>query len=260
MKFIFLFFALFLIAQPIFSQALIYRKNGEVISVYNLGIAGKTRSYNLPGDAEGIKRYISITAIDSIKYEDGSKDVFPSYGLKEIVREEEIESFNRKLLGLDVAALTFYNSLKLSLEYLPGKGVIGYYGAFSLNLNPQNLVFYDDYQDYYIYTNVIKIMRWNCRTGINAYIFPPGSFRFSFGLFGITGQYTEEIIKYLDEEPWTSTTDLSDKWLSGLFLSPALHWQLNDFLRVTAAVDFGTFTNKEVNNKSIFRTEILLNF
>jgi hypothetical protein len=261
MKFLLLFFALFLIAQPIFSQAVIYRKNGEIISAYNLAIAGKTRSYNLPDDAEGIKRYISITTIDSIKYEDGSKDVFPSYGLIERVRKEELESFNRLLLGIDVAAITFYNNLKVSFEYLPGNGFIGLYTSFSINTDPRRRSIYEGYEDYYDFNvNIMKTLHWNGRAGINGYIFPPGSFRISSGLHWITGKYVEELIVDLQQPPWSATKSITDKSFNGLLFSPALNWQPISYLRITAAIDLGIYTNPEVTNKSIFRTELLLNF
>lgn len=260
MKPFFLFFALFLIAPQIFSQAVIYKRNGEVISVYNLVVAGKTRTYQLPGDAEGIKRHISITAIDSIKYEDGSKDVFPSYGLKEKVQEGEIESFNRLLLGIDVAALLFYENLKISFEYLPGNGFIGLYAAYSLNTNPHNFVYYNDAYTYYIYSIIMKTLHWNGRVGVNAYIFPPGSFRLSSGLHYITGKYKEEMISFPDEEPWTSTHSVTDKSLNGLMFSPGLHWQPKDYLRITLAVDIGIYMKPKLNNNSILRTEISFNF
>lgn len=260
MKCTFLFFAFFVITQQIFAQAVIYRKNGEVISAYNLGKVGKTRSYNLPDDAEGIKRYISITAIDSIKYEDGSKDVFPSFTFKENVQEGEKESFNHMLIGIDIAAMLFYNNIKVSFEYLPGNSIIGLYTSFSLNTDPPDRFIYEGYEDYDFHSNIMKSVHWNGRAGINAYIFPPGSFRISSGLHWITGKYVEELIVHLQEPPWSSTKSRTNKSFNGMLFSPGLHWQPKRFLRITAAVDIGIYPNPNVADNSIVRTDLMFNF
>jgi|GEM_PF-7021641 len=260
MKYILFILGLFTIPHQVFPQSVIYKTTGETISVFNLNLSGKNLSFNLPGDGEDVKRFMSTTIVDSIKHEDGSTDIFLKSGITNITSEEEGKSFNRFLLGADVSAITFYDNIKVSFEYLPGKGYIGLYAAHSVNTNPQNLMFYDYYQEDYFYGNITKLLHWNSRAGINAYIFPPGSFRLSAGLHYARGRYTEEKMIQMNEEPWTTTSELNDKSFYGLFLSPGLHWQWKSYLRLTLAIDLGMYRNPNLNSKSVLRSEISLNY
>jgi hypothetical protein len=260
MKCILFILCLFAISSQVFPQSVIYKSNGEAISVYNLNVSGKNLSYNLPGDAEDIKRLMSTTIVDSIKHEDGSTDAFIRSGISGIILEDKEQSYNQFLLGVDVSAITFYNNIKVSFEYLPGKGYVGLYAAHSINTNPQNHMFYNYYNNDYYYGNIMNLLHWNSRAGINFYVFPPGSFRFSAGLHYAWGRFTEEKIIQMNEEPWTTTTEINNKSFNGLFLSPGLNWQFNSSLRFTLAIDIGIFGNPKVDSNSILRSEISFNF
>ncbi len=260
MKYILILIGLFFITQQVFPQSVIYKKNGEAISVYNLIVSGKTLSYTLPGDPEDMKRLMSVSIVDSLRHVGGTTDVFVKSNVPEIIYDADKQTFNRFFLGADVAAILFYGNLKVSFEYLPGNGHIGLYAAHSINTNPQNLMFYDYNHEEYFYGNLTQLLHWNSRAGINAYILPPGSFRLSSGLHYVRGKYTEERIIQLNEEPWTTTSELNNKSFNGLFLSPGLHWQFNSNLRFTLAIDIGIYRDPKVNSKSVLRSEISLNF
>jgi hypothetical protein len=260
MKNILFILGLFAITYQVFPQSVIYKSNGEAISVYNLNVSGKNLSYNLPGDAEDTKRLMSTTIVDSIKHEHGSTDVFLKSGISDIFPEDKEQPFNRFLLGADVAAVAFYNNLKVSFEYLPGKGFIGLYAAHSINTSPVQFFTYEDFEVRNYYGNIMRLLNWNSRAGINAYLFPPGSFRLSLGLQYARGSFTEEINKQLDKEPWTVTTSRTNIPFSGLFLSPGLNWQWNSYLRFTLAYDFGLYKKPIITSKPILRSEISLNF
>jgi hypothetical protein len=260
MKSILVFLGLFASIFQVFPQSVIYKTNGESISVYNLNVSGKTLSFNLAGDAEDVQRYMSTAIVDSIRHEDGSTDAFLRSGISNYFPEEEEQSFNRFFIGVDVSALTFYDNITASFEYLTGKGYIGLYASHSINTDPQNLIFYEYYHEDYFYGNITQLLHWNSRAGINAYIFRPGSFRLSSGLHYVRGRYTEEKIIQLNEEPWTTTSELNDKSFNALFLSPGLHWQWKSYLRLTLAIDLGIYRNPNVNSKSVLRSEISLNF
>jgi hypothetical protein len=260
MKRILIILGLFAISYQVFPQSVIYKKNGEAISVYNLNVSGKNLSYKLPGDTGDIKRLMSVSIVDSLKHEDGSTDIFLKSGISNMITSEDKQSFNRFLVGVDVSALTFYNNIKVSFEYLPGKGFIGLYAAHSLNTNPQNFIYYAYYDNDYFYGNIMKLLHWNSRVGINAYIFSPGSFRLSTGLHYARGIFTEETILQLNEEPWTSTEEINNKSFNGIFLSPGLNWQFNNYLRFILSLDMGIYMNPRVAGNSILRSEIQLNF
>jgi hypothetical protein len=260
MKYILFLVGLFVITQHVFPQSVIYKKNGEAISVYNLNVTEKNLSYNLPGDPQDMQRLMSVSIVDSLRHEDGTTDVFINSGLSHIISAEDQKPFNRFLLGVDVAAITFYHNIKASFEYLPGKGYLGLYAAHSLNMNPQNFMIYDNYLNQYFYGNIMKLMHWNTRAGINAYIFPPGSFRLSSGLHYVRGRYTEEKLIHMNKEPWTTRFEFNNKSFSGLFLSPGLNWQYNKYFRFNLAIDSGIYNYPRVAGNSILRSEISLTF
>ncbi len=225
------------------AQDVIYKKNGEVIQVYNFTLAGKSGSYNLPGDAEETVRFISINAIDSILFANGTKDVFqPLLPVPMIQKNEKIQ-FKRNSLGLDVAAITFYKNIKLSYKYLLGDGTVGIYTTFSKNLEPFNLPIFEQYDNEMYNSNLMRYMRWNGSAGIDAYIFDPGPFRISGGLHWVTGKYTTEKHRNLDQEPWYISTIETNNSMNGILLSTKFLWQPGDFFQFSTGLDIPVYSN-----------------
>jgi hypothetical protein len=243
------------------AQDIIYKKNGEVIEVQNLTTSGKSRSYTLPGDAEGVIRYISTNGIDSILYANGVKDIFQSSGYRPVSVEFEKIPFNRNYIGIDVGALAFYENLKISYEYLFGEGNFGLFAAFSKNLGPSKLMVYNDpyYNEHPYYSSLMRHLNWNGRVGINAYIFKPGLFRMSGGLYLVTGKYTKEKYEFIDREPWNIVTKYPNNSMSGLLFSPAFIWQPDDFYQVRAGVDIPLYAKPEFYRTTV-KVEASLNF
>lgn len=240
------------------AQDVIYKKNGEVIQVYNLSSAGKSRSYNLPGDAEGTVRFISINAIDSILYSNGTKAVFQPLLPEPMIQKNGNIQFKRNSLGLDVAAITFYKNIKLSYKYLLGDGTLGIYFAFSKNLEPFNLWVEDQYQAEN-YNNLMRYLRWNGSAGIDVYIFDPGPFRISGGLHWLTGKYTTQKYLDLDQDPWYIVTKDTNNSMNGIFLSSKFLWQPGAFFQFSIGLDIPLYTNPKFRS-SFFVIEASLIF
>lgn len=256
-------FILILLGVTVNSQAQdkIFRKNGEVIEAFNLSTSGKSRSYTLPGDAEGVVRYISTTAIDSILYANGTKDIFQQTTQTAVIIEYEKKPFNRNFIGMDVGAISFYQNLKFSYEYLLGDGMVGLFAAFSKNLEPYNLAVNESpyyYEDTY-YSSLMRHLRWNARVGINSYIFKPGFFRMSGGLYLVTGKYTKETYRYIEQDPWTIITKFPDNSMNGLLFSPAFIWQPDDFYQIRAGIDIPLYAKPKFYRTAV-KVEALLNF
>ncbi|MBW6535717.1 MAG: hypothetical protein K0B11_11955 [Mariniphaga sp.] len=241
------------------AQDVIYKKNGEVIQVINLTAAGKSRSYNFPDDTEGIVRFISINAIDSILYANGTKTVFQPLLPESVIQEKEKGQFKRNSLGIDVAAITFYKNIKLSYKYLLGDGTLGIYTAFSKNLEPFNLHIYEYYDNEMYYSNLMRYLRWNGSAGIDAYIFDPGPFRISGGLHWITGKYTTQKYWDLDQEPWYNVTKDANNSMNGILLSSKFLWQPVDFFQFSTGLDIPLYSNPKFRS-SFFVIEASLIF
>lgn len=233
------------------AQDVIYKKNGEVIQVFNLTTEGKSRSYNLPGDAEGIVRLISISAIDSILFANGTKAVFQPLIQEPIIQENERIQFKRNSLGFDIAAISFYRNLKVSYKYLLGDGTFGIYTSFSKNLDPFNQYVDEQYGNEAYYNNLMRYMRWSGSAGIDAYIFDPGPFRISGGLHWITGKYTTENFRYLEQEPWTISTKETNNSMNGILLSTMFIWRPADFYQLSIGMDIPLYTNRRFRRSFI---------
>jgi hypothetical protein len=241
------------------AQDVIYKKNGEIIQVFNLATTGKSRSYNLSGDAEGTVRYISINILDSIIYANEAKDIFQPLHSESMIFDNEKIPFNRNSLGFDVAALTFYRNIKISYKYLPGAGNWGFATSFSKNLEPINLYVNEQYDNERYYSNLTRYLRWHVRAGIDAYIFDPGPFRISGGLHWITGKYTTENYQNLEKEPWYILTKETDNSMYGILLSSIFLWQPVDFVQFNVGLDIPLYSSKRFR-RSFVGIETLLNF
>jgi hypothetical protein len=251
------------INESAFAQDIIFRKNGEVLKVTILTTTGKSRSYQLPGDDEGVVRHISTNAIDSILYENGTRDVFgqapPDFIL---LMPEEIKSFNRNYLAIDAGALLFYRNLQVSYEYLPGRGYFGIFGTISKNLDPVYDSHYageELYNEDNYYFSMLKYLKTSFRAGVNAYIFPPGFFRLSAGLSWITAGYGYEKVEYIDYEPWTRTILKENRTLNGILLSSTLNIQPDDFYQFRLGADIPLYANPNFK-VGMIRMELAINF
>ncbi len=241
------------------AQDVVYKKNGEVIQVYNLSSAGKSRSYNLPGDAEGTVRFISINAIDSILFANGTKAVFQPLLPEPMIQKNGNIQFKQNSLGLDVAAITFYKNIKLSYKYLLGDGTLGIYTAFSKNLEPFNLHIYEQYDNEMYSGNLMRYLRWNGSAGIDAYIFDPGPFRISGGLHWLTGKYTIQKYRDLNQEPWYIVTKDTNNSMNSILLSSMFIWQPAKFYQFSIGMDIPLYSNPKFRS-SFFVIEASLIF
>lgn len=232
------------------AQDVIYKKNGEVIQVFNLTAEGESRSYNLPGDGEGTVRFISINAIDSILYANGTITVFQQPLREPITKEKGKGQFKRNALGMDVGGLVFYRNLKVSYKYLIGDGTLGFYSAFSKNLEPFSLYVEEEYGSDIYHSNLMRYLLWNGRAGIDGYIFDPGPFRISVGLHWITGKYTTKSYQFFDYEPWSTVTEDANNSMNGILLSSIFIWQPADFYQFSIGIDKPLYSNPKF--RSIF--------
>lgn len=243
------------------AQDVVFRRNGEQITVLDLTKTGKSRTYRLPDDPASVRRHISVTSLDSILYADGTKDVFTHLQSRNIPPETEtIRSFNRNFVAVDLSALAFYENLKFTYEYLTQSGRIGLFGTFSKNFNPSTL-YGDPYSwpEYY-YGSFMNHLSWNFRTGINAYVFPPGFlFRISSGLSWVTGKYDIENQVYSEDGNLENSGRKKNLSMNGLLLSLALHIQPEKFYQINLGLDIPTFAKPKFNTV-VLRCEAAINF
>ncbi|GAP69562.1 hypothetical protein BA6E_12112 [Bacteroidales bacterium 6E] len=245
------------------AQDILFRKSGENIEAYSLTTSGKSRSYRLKDDPEMVRRYISISSLDSIRYADGRKDIF---NFPEIIPEkpdqDEAAPFDRNYLLIDVAALPIYKNLKFSYEHLMGKGFVGLFGTFAVNFDPIKPDIWEGYEygyEFQFYDPMARVMTWNFRAGANFYIFKPGYFRLAAGLSWITGAYNYTKSAPLDHDPWVTTTEHKNEPVNGLLFSPGLHYQPESFIQFRLGLDIPVIVNPDFN-MSMLTLEAALNF
>ncbi len=256
MKFLAIFVCI-LLSATLYSEAQdrIFRKNGEVIEAFNLTESGKSRSYRLANDGPEIKRYISTAVVDSIMYENGKKDVFSTLELGSFTVITHDNEFKRNLISLDLAHILFFQSLKFSYEYLPGKGFTGLFISVAANLNPSSLYQHQDNYgfttSYKIYDSMGRLLNWACRIGFNQYIFPPGRYRLAGGLFWITGNYDVYLSRDLNEEPYYEAYHLKNQPLNGIVFSPMFCAEVFPALQLRGGLDIPLYTNAKMGRTFI---------
>lgn len=245
-----------------YAQDLIFKKSGEVLKVINLSTSGRSRSYQLQSDGPGITRHISVNIIDSIVYENGTRDVFAhALPVENFSEPPEIRSFKRNLIAVDASALLFYQNFQLTFEHLPGKGKVGYFATLALNSNPLMMIENIDQNYYYDNTDYISTLRFlksSFRAGANLYLFPPGFFRLSAGLSYIRGSYDLERTEHFTEEPYMLTKKEKSQKMNGLLFSPALNVQPLDNIYVKLGIDYLFYTDTKFN-QGMFSLDIAYN-
>jgi len=245
------------------AQDILFRKTGEKTEAYNLTTSGKSRSYRLKDDPEMVRRYISIASLDSILYADGTKDIFDFPEIVPVATEPEgKQSFDRNYLIFDIAALSFYQNMKFSYERLVGKGFVGLFGTYAVNLDPMKPYIYESYNYDYenqFYYSMARTMSWNLRAGANFYIFQPGYFRLAAGLSWITGEYNYTKTVSLEQDPWVSTTEYKNEPVNGLLFSPGIHYQPGSFYQIRLGFDI-PITSTPDFLMSMLTIEVAVNF
>lgn len=245
------------------AQDILFRKNGEKTEAYNLTTSGKSRSYLLKDDPENVRRWISISSLDSIRYADGTKDIFDFPEIIAVIPgQDEAAPFDRNYLLIDVAALPIYKNLKFSYEHLMGKGFVGLFGTFAVNFDPIKPDIWEGYEygyEFQFYDPMARVMTWNFRAGANFYIFKPGYFRLAAGLSWITGAYNYTKSAPLDHDPWVTTTEHKNEPVNGLLFSPGLHYQPESFIQFRLGLDIPVVVDPDFN-MSMLTLEAALNF
>ena len=245
------------------AQDTIYRRNGEKSEVYDLTRTGKSRSYRLKDDPQEVRRWISISSLDSIRYADGTKDAFNFPVIMPVIPEtEEKQDFDRNYIVLDIGGLTFYKNMKFSYEHLLGKGFVGLFATYAYNLDPITPYIYENYgyqNEILFYDPMNRCMIWNFRAGANFYIFKPGYFRLAAGLSWITGDFSYIKNIVIDQDPWMTTDEQKNETVNGFLLSPALHYQPGSFYQFRLGLDIPITVSPNFD-MSMITLEAAINF
>jgi hypothetical protein len=233
------------------AQDLIYKKSGEIITAKILKTYIKSIEYQITGQADNSIHYLTVSGIDSIRFQNGEKQIFPSKLPETVLKVNNTNPvYNHHLVGADLFGLLFYHNITLSYEYLPGKAIVGFKVALSKNIKSRS--------DYYYYPfNFTSITDWNCRLGINAYFFAPRTFRLGGGLYYIFGSYPIENYYY---DPSTSTSKYEHETgsMSGVVISVFGFYNITKNLAFNLGMDFPSFVSPD--SQSVLRCELFLNF
>jgi len=243
-------------SSGLYAQDVLYKSNGETITVKVLLKNRHELSYTLPGDERNTVYHILTSALDSAHYQDGTKDVFVS-GQDETRRQIPANPvYGPHLIGLDVGAILFHSgSLSLSYEYQLAKRRLGIKAMFGTDLKVSEF-----WESEYSAGTTKK--GHFARVGVNWYIFPPGSFRISTGLHFIASKYhiIGENWIYEQNPPYNSHLEFvdSNRKFRYMVLNCSVYYQIVNHLIMSAGIDFPARAPGDPG--AIFRSEILLNF
>jgi hypothetical protein len=246
-----------LISFQIAAQDLIYKNNGEVLKAKILDKTNQSCSYQQFGQGNSVTYFISLAIVDSIKYQDGKKEVFekktsdnlqPGSELNELQKADV--NYRHYLIGTDVAALLFYNNIAFSYEYLPGKANLGFRASCTVNLKTSEI-----YNDEF-YTAGMNA-RMCGKLGMNYYFFPPRTFRLGTGLNFITGSYNN--IQYNYDEVGGYTEIKKKKNFNGITFCLFGFYNINKLLAFNLGFETPVYIHPKAMG-AMLHSEILLNF
>ena len=251
-----------LIMLPVFfpsalcAQDMLYKSNGETITVKVLLKNRHELTYTRSGDEHSPIYHISTSALDSALYQDGTKDVFVFERLATIRPQQENPVYGPHLIGLDIGAILFYDkSLSLSYEYQLAKRRLGLKVMVGTDFKES------DYYDFDLSIGATK-KGYFSRFGLNWYIFPPGSFRMSAGLHFIASKYDIKGERWIYEEtpPYNSRLEYInvEKKYRSLVLNGSVYYKIVNHLIMSAGIDFPARGPGDPG--AIFRSEILIYF
>jgi hypothetical protein len=258
-------FSCLLICEWISAQDVIYRKNGEVIQARIIDKTNRYYTYQHYDQVDTLKNFISTAIVDSVRYQDGRRDVFgnksegiPQNDLKPVGLYNNGMEIGHHLLGFDVLGL-LYNNLRFSYEFLPGKAHVGFRAVYSKNFNPGTTWVYDygDNNDPY-YGNINLWTKWHGLAGVNYYFLPPRTFRVGTGLHYCFGSCRFGRMIY-NENTNVNTEVFENRNLRGVIWSFLLYQKFSK----NPAMNFGIDVPLHVDpsfSVVMFRGEILINF
>jgi hypothetical protein len=241
-----LFFVFVLITSPqISAQDVIFKRNGDVVNAKNLNQSRTSISYKYSDNRDSLTYYISVAAIDSIYYQNGTRDTFPKENTENRVSVQPMNPvYRHHLVGVDLADILLFSRVGVSYEYLPGKMNFGFKLAFEKNFN---LLYYENqtFSPYPGFTN------WGLQIGVDYYFFPPRTFRFGGGLHYVFRQEMQ-----YDYSNYTSTTYIKN--VGGLMLSLFSFYNMTKDLAINFGFKMPFYSNSV--NISWIQCEIMYNF
>lgn len=228
-------------ATSVSAQDVIFKRNGDIVQTKMLNQFGSNISYKLYDNRDSLTHYISISIIDSILYQNGTKDIFQSIPIKSVscLKPKTLHH----LIGVDLPDILFNRAFGISYEFLPGNTHVGFkvtheeWAGYSHE-------FADPNKDF---TN------WNLRIGVNYYIFPQRTFRLSAG---INYLFSHEKIYDYSPSYVLSIKDLHNLDISIYgFYNLSKHWAIN--IGYNFPISLGLSRNSNFN---AIKCEIMYNF
>lgn len=262
-KFLFLWCGLLLFPLLAAGQDLIFKKEGVVVRARILEKTYRSLTWRSFDQPDSTRFHTSLEMVDSIRYEDGRKEIFESPAESEtpaslnlFAAPSSTEKIRHHLLGVDLVG-ALYNNLSLSYEFMPGKARVGFRVSFTDNRGDETFYTYEGEDAYR--GNLNQQTNWHGMAGANIYLFPQGSFRLGTGLHYCFGK-RDEVIMTWSESGQSYVEKARDTRISGLLWSLSLlGGYLHKNLVTVTAIDVPLIIDPPFRT-ILFRGEILLNF
>lgn len=241
----FILILVFMMAENSVAQIILFKKDGSQIEASHITKQGNTYSYNTKED---ITHFISISALDSIRFYDGRVERYISN--TDFAEEQPgldikgNEKTNRNSVGINIWPI-FSGSLEVFYERFIYKDKLGFKNYFLTNTS----------SDFIPYGSFYKRANYYFCTGLNYYFLQSYFHRLGTGLSFLTGQF--------DERKWNEQNyaDFVDEKIShsGMYLNASYSYKFEKNTLIFVELDL-PLTGDELYNQVLFKTEIAINF
>lgn len=118
------------------AQSVIFKQDGSQITVHQLSKTKNTISFLLQSDSIRVRKYLGISAIDSIHYVDGTVEYFTS-AIRADKKEYDYEFKLKNLVGVNMWPL-FYSKINVYYERLFFDNQIGVRNYFMIDVGSKS--------------------------------------------------------------------------------------------------------------------------
>ena len=247
-------FILLLFSQvSTYSQTIIYKKDGLQIQVSQLDTLSRTFSYRLYSQNDSTRHYISKRAIDSIRFDNGTR-IFNNPPIMFPDNKEKEERIKRNFIGFDIWPF-FQGRVNAFYEILYWSDKLGFKNSFT-------------YEKYTNYDNQ-DFADFSVTSGMNYYFLQSEYFRFGSGIaieIGKKDEYDydsyfayENYYNYSEDYKYTNPPIIREPYRF-FYFNVSFSYIFKRTLYSTLEVSLPIVMKRAINDPTYVKTEIAINF
>ncbi|MCY1720720.1 hypothetical protein OU798_10220 [Prolixibacteraceae bacterium Z1-6] len=202
------------------AQTIIFKKDGSQIVAGQIIISSDIISFQIDSDTTARKKFIGISAVDSIRYADGTMKYFKSEPLQTVKKEENYEYNPKNFAGINMWPL-FYSRINVYYERLFWGNKMGFrnYFMFDVGSTPPS------------YYTINRSAQFYYSAGINFYFHQSYFSRLGVGVSYLTGNFESDYWYHYD--PYS---DSQNYQTSGIILNTSYSYKVYNQLHAAMVV------------------------